>query len=202
MNTLPHLLWHSLHEKCPNTELFLVRIFPHSDWILRISPYSVQMLENTDQKKLCIWTLFTQWLCFLRRKLVLHQAEYTELFISILEDPIIVEILLLNSVRCEAWVWYMWLLGYVPYLLILTLLIIFLCVFRNVSLQVICAWFISGILKFHILYNSIAFCETFASLNAILDKPILSQCSISILPESVRKPLVFLAFWEFIEMKH
>ena len=23
----------SLHEKCPNTEFFLVRIFPHSDWI-------------------------------------------------------------------------------------------------------------------------------------------------------------------------
>ena len=26
---------------------------------LRISPYSVQMQENTDQKKLRIWTLFT-----------------------------------------------------------------------------------------------------------------------------------------------
>ena len=25
----------SLREKCPNTELFLVRIFPHSDWIRR-----------------------------------------------------------------------------------------------------------------------------------------------------------------------
>ena len=40
--------------------------FPHSDWIrrdiriLRISPYSVRMRENTDQKKLRIWTLFTQ----------------------------------------------------------------------------------------------------------------------------------------------
>ena len=33
----------ALREKCPNTELFLVR-----------------MQENTDQKKLCIWTLFTQ----------------------------------------------------------------------------------------------------------------------------------------------
>ena len=29
--------------------------------ILRISPYSVQMQENTDQKKLRIWTHFTQW---------------------------------------------------------------------------------------------------------------------------------------------
>ena len=25
----------ALHEKCPNTELFLVRIFPHLDWIRR-----------------------------------------------------------------------------------------------------------------------------------------------------------------------
>ena len=40
----------SLREKFPSTELFLVRIFLYSDWIR----------ENTDQKKLCIWTLFTQ----------------------------------------------------------------------------------------------------------------------------------------------
>ena len=41
----------SLREKCPNTEFFLVRIFPHS-----------------DQKKLRIWTLFTQWLPPLQRR--------------------------------------------------------------------------------------------------------------------------------------
>ena len=29
--------------------------------ILCISPYSVRMRENTDQKKLRIWTLFMQW---------------------------------------------------------------------------------------------------------------------------------------------
>ena len=29
--------------------------------ILRISPYSVRMRENTDQKKLRVWTVFTQW---------------------------------------------------------------------------------------------------------------------------------------------
>ena len=29
--------------------------------IRSISPYSVRMRENTDQKKLRIWTLFTQW---------------------------------------------------------------------------------------------------------------------------------------------
>ena len=27
--------YHSLHGKCPNTEFFLVRSFPHSDWIRR-----------------------------------------------------------------------------------------------------------------------------------------------------------------------
>ena len=41
----------ALCEKCPNTELFLVRIFLYSDW----KP------ENKDQKKLRIWTLFRQW---------------------------------------------------------------------------------------------------------------------------------------------
>ena len=39
-----------LREKCPNTKLFLVRIFL----------YSVRIQGNTDQKKLRIWTLFTQ----------------------------------------------------------------------------------------------------------------------------------------------
>ena len=47
----------SLREKCPNTEFFLVRIFL----------YSVQIQENTDQKKLRIhiWTLFTQCISYL-----------------------------------------------------------------------------------------------------------------------------------------
>ena len=46
--------WYTLCEKCLNMEFFLVRIFP----------YSVQMRENTDQKKLRLWTLFTQCSCF------------------------------------------------------------------------------------------------------------------------------------------
>ena len=37
--------------KCPNTELFLVRIFLYSD----------RIQENTDQKWLRIWTLFTHY---------------------------------------------------------------------------------------------------------------------------------------------
>ena len=39
----------ALREKCINTEFFLVHIFLYSE-----------IQENTDQKKLCIWTLFTQ----------------------------------------------------------------------------------------------------------------------------------------------
>ena len=45
-----HCQCYSLCEKRPNTEFFLFLIFPYSDWIR----------ENTDRKKLCIWTLFTQ----------------------------------------------------------------------------------------------------------------------------------------------
>ena len=40
-----------LHEKSPNTELFLVCIFLYFDWIR----------GNTDQKKLLIWTVFAKW---------------------------------------------------------------------------------------------------------------------------------------------
>ena len=60
-----NLFWnnqvYTLAEKCSNTELILVRIFPHSDWIRRDTKYSVRMWENTDQKQLHISTLFMQW---------------------------------------------------------------------------------------------------------------------------------------------
>ena len=55
---------------------FLVRVFPHLDWIRRdsISSYSVRMRKNTDQKKVRIWTLFTRWLTvFLCRVLRIFQ---------------------------------------------------------------------------------------------------------------------------------
>ena len=41
--------------------LFLVRILLHSDWMRSKSSNSVRIQEYTDQKKLRIWTLFTQW---------------------------------------------------------------------------------------------------------------------------------------------
>ena len=42
-----NFLERTLHEKCPNREIS--------------GPYSVRMRINMDQKKLRIWTLFTQW---------------------------------------------------------------------------------------------------------------------------------------------
>ena len=54
---------HTLREKCPYSEFFwsvFSRIRTEYGEILRTSAYSVQMWENTDQKKLRIWTLFTQ----------------------------------------------------------------------------------------------------------------------------------------------
>ena len=56
----------TLHEKCPNTEFFLVRIFL----------YSVRIQENTDQKKLRIWTLFTQWELFRAASLIKIVTNY------------------------------------------------------------------------------------------------------------------------------
>ena len=37
-------------EKCSYSEFFWSAFPPYSDWILRISPYSIQMRENMDQK--------------------------------------------------------------------------------------------------------------------------------------------------------
>ena len=51
----------TLHEKCPK---ILARIFcirtEYGD-LLRKSPYSFRILENTDQKKLRIWSRLTQY---------------------------------------------------------------------------------------------------------------------------------------------
>ena len=59
----------TLSEMCPNTEFFLVHMFcilSKYKEIWNISPYSVWMKENTDQKILRIWTLFTE--CYLQKK--------------------------------------------------------------------------------------------------------------------------------------
>ena len=56
-----------MNDHCFFTEFFLVRtsrIGTEYGDLLRKSPFSVRMRENTDQKKLSIWTLFTQWMFF------------------------------------------------------------------------------------------------------------------------------------------
>ena len=52
----------SLCQKCPNQDFFSGLHFPVFGLNRKhcISPYSVRIRENTDQKKLCIWKLFTQ----------------------------------------------------------------------------------------------------------------------------------------------
>ena len=57
----------ALREKCPPSEFFwflFSRIRTEYWEILRISLYPVWMRENTDQKKLRIWTLFKQCCLF------------------------------------------------------------------------------------------------------------------------------------------
>ena len=57
----------ALREKCPPSEFFwflFSRIRTEYGKIRSISAYSTRMRENTDQKKLRIWTLFTQCCLF------------------------------------------------------------------------------------------------------------------------------------------
>ena len=55
-------LFHKLHEKCPKffSGSYSGILTEHGE-IWSISPYSVRLRENTDQKKLRIWKLFTQY---------------------------------------------------------------------------------------------------------------------------------------------
>ena len=53
----------ALRKKYPNTEFFLVRIFPHLNWIRRDTEYLSLFSPNVGKygpEKLRIWTLFTQ----------------------------------------------------------------------------------------------------------------------------------------------
>ena len=68
-------------EKCSNTVLFLVRIFPHSDWIRSISPYYVQMRENKDQKN-SEYGHFLRSGTFIRKKLVINRSYRSKLLLE------------------------------------------------------------------------------------------------------------------------
>ena len=55
------ICWYITYMKVNNGDIHRVK----SVQIRSISPYSVRMRENTNQKLLRIWTLFTQWFCTL-----------------------------------------------------------------------------------------------------------------------------------------
>ena len=49
-----------LHEKCTNTEFYLVRIFPHSDWLRRNTEYLSPNARKYGREKTPYLVLFTQ----------------------------------------------------------------------------------------------------------------------------------------------
>ena len=55
----------TLHEKCPKYVSFCWSVFSHTRTeygdLLRKSSFSARVRENTDQRKLRIWTLCPQW---------------------------------------------------------------------------------------------------------------------------------------------
>ena len=80
---------HTLREKCLNTEFFLVRIFRHS-----------------DQKKLHIWTLFTQWHLLLLAPystyecLILYEQEFFYFLVIESDSPQCAPFILFFSSLC------------------------------------------------------------------------------------------------------
>ena len=44
------------------------------------SSYSFQIQENKDQKKLCIWKIFTQWLLFDKSVIVINKCNHSKVF--------------------------------------------------------------------------------------------------------------------------
>ena len=80
--------YQSLREECPNTDL--VRIFLCLYWIQK----------NTDQKKLSIWTLFTQWVsqCWPQK---LNNNKFDLLFNAKLKLKVILDILNVTSFLCQ-----------------------------------------------------------------------------------------------------
>ena len=65
--------------KVPKYGVFSGPYFP-AFGLNSISPYSVQMRENTDLKKLRIWTLFTQWIAIDNSNVLKWQFELSFVF--------------------------------------------------------------------------------------------------------------------------
>ena len=73
--------WWDLHcVKSVQTRSFFWSVFSHNrneyEMILCISPYSVRMRENTSQKKLRIWTLFTR--CYIKQQFLYIKKNYDD----------------------------------------------------------------------------------------------------------------------------
>ena len=76
------LSWrYALGEKCPNTELFLVRIFPHSEWIQRDRKYlrihaSCRKIRTRNNS---VFGHFTQWYRkIIERKLISENLAFVD----------------------------------------------------------------------------------------------------------------------------
>ena len=74
--------------------VILVLVFPHSDWIFRVSPYSVRMRENMDRDDseyehfLCSDTYFSI-ICFYRKDYLSCRQALCSLLESIWKDTFI-----------------------------------------------------------------------------------------------------------------
>ena len=74
----------ALCEKCPNTEIVLVGIFPYSDWngdLLRKSPYLVKIRENTDHNNILSLKLFCKLCGQSLKQSFLHYISRTTLLV-------------------------------------------------------------------------------------------------------------------------
>ena len=65
MYSIIYLLSPALHEKCPNTEFFLFRIFPHSDWTRIFSVFSSNGGKYGPDKTPCLDTFHAVPIFFL-----------------------------------------------------------------------------------------------------------------------------------------
>ena len=61
--------------------IFLVRIFLYSDRVWSKYPYSDQIQENADQKKLRIWTVFKQCILFENLKILTSSNPTVQYFL-------------------------------------------------------------------------------------------------------------------------
>ena len=86
LNVLSHLLIFleagaiSLRETCPNTEFFLIRIFPHLEWVRGDTPYLSVFSQNAGKywpEKTPYLDTFHAVFSFLSKKSMVLAPEYT-----------------------------------------------------------------------------------------------------------------------------